>query len=170
MTLAFACMLGCGVAGAADDLSRPPVHPFAVGVGDKIRLWTGGRAGALTAETAVVTAADYTGMMVVVRDQARLVPFDGVTRLEVRRGRSWAYRGALLGLGVGALAGSWLLASDHPSAGDRIRDGLLFGAAGATVGALSGAALHPARWEPVSIDTVRGRPVASTGLSLSLRF
>jgi hypothetical protein len=97
-----------------------------------------------------------------------------VTRLEVRRGRSWAKRGALIGAGLGALFGSWWaadsLADGNASTGDRIRQGLLLAGAGAVSGGISGAALHPARWEPVAIDAVRPHPVASAGLALHVHF
>jgi hypothetical protein len=172
--LALLAALTAAPSGAAAERGHPPIHPYVLGAGDKVRLWTAGGGGALVAESAMVTASDHTGMMVVVRDQTRLVPFEEVTRLEVRRGRSWARRGALLGLGVGVLAGAWLLADEMVSDGsaepeDRVRQGLLLGAAGAAVGGITGYALHPARWEPVSIESVRPRPAAPAA-SLSLRF
>jgi hypothetical protein len=77
-------------------------------------------------------------------------------------------------VGVGVLAGAWLLADELASGEaepeDRARQGLLLGAAGGVVGGLSGAVLHPARWQPVSIDAMRPRPPSAAGASLSLRF
>jgi hypothetical protein len=174
IVLLLAAVVSSAAAATADDLKHPPIHPFGLTEGDKIRIWTSGPQESLAAETAIITATDHTGMMVVVRDQARLLPFESITRLEVRRGRSWARRGALLGLGLGALAGSWLfadeLADGAADAGDRVRQGLLLGAAGAVVGGVSGGALHPARWESVSIESVRPRPAGAPGPSVSFRF
>ena len=173
VALILSGLLLCAAGAPADDQKHTPIHPFGLSAGDKIRVWSSGGKGSLAAETAIITAADHTGMMVVVRDDARLLPFETVTRLEVQRGQSWARRGAVLGFTVGALLGSWLLADElsdgNADTDDRIRQGLLLGATGAVVGAISGGVLHPRRWESVSIESVRPRPAAS-GPSVSFRF
>jgi hypothetical protein len=173
VALLLSGLLLCAAGAPADDQPRPAIHPFGLSAGDKVRVWASGGKGSLAAETATITATDHTGMMVVVRDQARLLPFETVTRLEVQRGKSWAKRGAVLGFAVGAVLGSWLLADElsdgSADADDRVRQGLLLGATGAVVGGISGGVLHPPRWESVSIESVRPRPAAS-GPSMSFRF
>jgi hypothetical protein len=162
--LALAALAAAAPAAAESD----PVHPYRLHTGQRVRLWSAPGYGAFRAANAVVTAADATGLTVVVGDRTELVPFDGLERLDVRRGWRHIRNAALVGLVVGAVAG----ALDEDGDGeDVVKSAAVYGAVGAGIGAITAGALWPARWMAVDLDAVRpptGPPAAR--LSLTLRF
>ena len=111
---------------------------------------------------------------------------DQITGLDVHRGRkSAAGKGALIGLGVGAVAGiavGWGLCgaiSDIPcETSDQVEGsaivGAVFGLLGAGIGALIGLAIKTDRWEAVPMEGigVTFTPVydGQPGLALSVSF
>lgn len=142
-----------------------PVHPYRVRTGQRVRLWTAPEHGGFQATGATVTAVDSGGLTVVIKDRTELVPFTDVTRMDVRRGWRYVRRAALIGLVIGATAG--VLAEEDGDDEDKLRTGAFYGGAGAAVGALTAAAIWPARWIPVDVDQIRHAPVADRGLRLS---
>jgi hypothetical protein len=90
-----------------------PVHPYRVQTGQRVRLWTPPQHGGFQATSATVTAVDSTGLTVVIKDRTELIAFTGLARMDVRRGRRYLRRGAVVGLVVGAVAGVLGDGSDH---------------------------------------------------------
>ncbi len=104
-----------------------------------------------------------------------------VTRLDLHMGRkAQAYKGAVVGglVVVVPLAILFALAAHSdsflPSTGEAARGLLVWGAAGAFVGALVGASTNTDRWEEVPLDQLRVSFVPQRdgrfGLGLSVRF
>ncbi len=101
-----------------------------------------------------------------------------VTRLDLHMGRkAQAYNGAVVGglVVVVPLAILFAFCDDFcPSAGEAARGLLVWGAAGAFVGALVGASTNTDRWEEVPLDQLRvsfgPQPDGRVGLGLSVRF
>lgn len=145
-----------------------PVHPYKVETGRRVRLWSPSGYGDFRATNATVTAADATGLTVVVGDRTELVPFDSLQRLEVRRGWRHLRRAALIGFVVGAVAGALDEDGDDE---DVARSAALYGAVGAGLGAVTAGSIWPARWLPVDLDAVRPpAPPPAARLSFTLRF
>jgi hypothetical protein len=164
-TLLVLAALAAAVPAAAETA---PVHPYKVETGRRVRLWSPPGSGDFRATNATVTAADATGLTVVIGDRTELVPFEGLERLEVRRGWRHLRRAALIGLVVGAVAGA--LAEDGDGE-DVAESAAVYGAVGAGVGAITAGALWPARWLPVDLDVVRPpAPPPAARLSFTLRF
>jgi hypothetical protein len=163
--LATLAVLAAAVPAAAQSA---PVHPYRLETGQKVRLWSLPEYGAFRRTSAVVTAADATGLTVVAGDRTELVPFDGLERIEVRRGWRYLRRAAVIGLVVGAAAGAL---EEDGDGEDVARSAALYGAVGAGLGAVTAGAIWPAKWLPVDIDAVRPPPEPPAArLSFTLRF
>lgn len=151
-------------------------------VGQRVRLRTGAASQWLVG---TLIAADRDSVQLQVSENARPVSiaWQTVSRFEVRRGgHSNARKGALIGLGLGAIGGGvWGLADASNCTGwlclspgqEALGGALLLGGAGALVGAAIGSLSRTDRWEPLSIGRAHvtlmpGR--AATGLSIGLRF
>ena len=148
-----------------------PVHPYRVQTGQRVRLWTAPEHGGFRSTHATVTAVDSTGLTVVIKDRTELVPFTDVTRMDVRRGWRYLRRAAGVGLVLGAVAG--VLAEEGGDDEDKFRSGALYGGVGAAVGAMTAAAICPARWIPVDVEQIRPQPVADRAavrLSFTVSF
>lgn len=157
------------LAAASAGAETPPVHPYRVHTGQRVRLWTSPGQGGFHAAKATVTAVDSSGFTVVIKDRTELVAFSDLTRMDVRRGWRHLRRAAVIGLVVGAAAG--LLAEDGGDGEDKLRAGALYGGVGAAVGAMTAGAIWPARWLPVDLDEIREPPVADrAAVRLSFTF
>ena len=164
----FILTVGAATSAAAET---PPVHPYRVHTGQRVRLWSPPEYGGFQATGATVTAVDSTGLTVVIKDRTELVAFTDVTRMEVRRGWRYLRRAAVIGLVAGAMAG--VLDEDDGDGEDKLRAGALYGGVGAAVGAMTAGAIWPARWLPVDLDQIRERPVADRAelrVSFTLSF
>jgi hypothetical protein len=170
VTIASRAVLAALVLAAVPAAAEtPPVHPYRVQTGQRVRLWTAPEHGGFQATNATVTAVDSSGLTVVIKERTELVPFTNLARMDVRRGWRYLRRGALIGLVVGAAAG--VLAEDGGDDEDKVRSGALYGGVGAAVGAMTAGAIWPARWIPVDVDQIRQPPVADRGaLRLSFTF
>lgn len=168
-TAAFAFASLTSLAGTAPAAAETiPYHAYRVDSGDRVRMWSASDAGTFRATDAVVTAADAAGLTVVIKDRTELVAFDSLERLDVRRGWRYLRRAAVIGFVIGAVAGGLDEDGDDE---DVAKSAALYGAVGAGVGAISAAALWPARWVPVDLDGIR--PSADRGaarLSVSISF
>jgi hypothetical protein len=109
------------------------------------------------------------------------VPLTTITELEVSRPRSNGGKGALIGLGVGAVSGAIVGAAGGSCAQDQICiaprgsepliGAVIFGGAGALLGALVGSTVHSDRWESVSLSRAKVTLAPrGAGLALSLAF
>ena len=135
-----------------------PEHPYRVHTGQRVRLWSTPEHGGYVHTSAVVTATDATGLTVVIKDRTALVPFAGLTRLDLRRGWRYMRRAAVIALVVGAAAGAL---AENGDSEDVARSAAIYGAVGAGVGALTAGAIWPARWIPVDLDSIRLKPDAA---------
>jgi hypothetical protein len=157
------------LAAASAGAETPPVHPYRVHTGQRVRLWTTPEQGGFQSTRATVTAVDSTGFTVVIKDRTELVAFADLTRMDVRRGWRHLRRAAVIGLVVGAAAG--VLSEDGGDGVDKLRAGALYGGVGAAVGAMTAGAIWPARWVPVDLDVIREPPVADrAAVRLSFTF
>ena len=164
--IAALAILAAATPGAADP---PPVHPYRVQTGRRVRLWTPPEHGGFRATNATITAVDSSGFTVVIKDRTELIAFTDLTRMDVRRGWRYLRRAALVGLVVGATAG--VLAEDGGDGGDKLRSGAIYGGVGAAVGTLTAGAIWPARWIPVDLDSIRQPPVVHhAALRVSFTF
>jgi len=108
-----------------------------------------------------------------------MVPLESVTRLAVQSGRkSHVGMGALFGFVTGGLVGGVVGASEGEghmvsAEGAVAAWGLGLGAAGAVVGAITGAFVKTDRWEEVPLDGLRvsfARTRDGVSFGLALRF
>jgi hypothetical protein len=136
--------------------------------------------------TATVLAADHDTLVLKVEGEAAglLVPLDGVTRVQIYRGRrsdpAAAAGGAILGLAIGAGAG-WLvgpsLCDPNDDSGqtfcsstttrERTRGAVVFGVIGALTGGMI-AGDRRERWETIVLERVRVSPGPSGGVAVSV--
>jgi hypothetical protein len=163
--LSSASLLLVTVATTAQAAPRP-VDPFTLGAGDQVRLWD--TAGSYVGRHGGVVASDHTGLSVVIRGDAEVVPFASLTRLEVRRGRRHYERGAWIGAAA-ALLTYVIVKEDRHETGDPWR-ALAWTAAGAAAGAGAGAFVKGPHWHPVPLDGFRPAPPAPPPVALRLRF
>jgi hypothetical protein len=163
--LSSASLVFVGLATAAQAAPRP-VDPFTLAAGDQVRLWDVG--GAYVGRHGGVVASDHTGLSVVIRGDAEVVPFASLTRLEVRRGRRHYERGAWIGAAA-ALLTYVIVKEDRHEIGDPWR-ALAWTAAGAAAGAGAGAFVKGPHWHPVPLDGFRPAAPAPPPVALRLRF
>ena len=162
---ALALVMVLGTSTLADAAPPRPVHPFTLTAGDQVRLWDS--AGTYVGRHGGVVATDHTGLSVVIRDDATVVPFASLTRLEVRRGHRHYERGGWIGAAA-ALVTYVIVKEDRHELGDPWH-ALAWTAAGAAGGACVGAFVLGPHWHPVPLDGFR--PKAATGpVALRLRF
>lgn len=148
------------------EAARRPVDPFTLAAGDQVRLWDA--AGTYFGRHGGVVASDHTGLSVVIRGDAEVVPFASLARLEVRRGRRHYERGAWIG-GAAALIGYVIAKEDRSEKGDPWH-ALAWTAAGAAAGAGVGAFVKGPHWHPVPLDGFRPAAPAPPPVALRLRF
>ena len=148
------------------DAAPRPVEPFTLDAGDHVRLWDA--AGTYVGRHGGVVASDHTGLSVVIRGDAEVVPFASLTRLEVRRGRRHYERGAWIG-GAAALITYVIVKEERHELGHPWR-ALAWTAAGAAAGAGVGAFVKGPHWHPVPLDGFRPAAPAPPPVALRLRF
>jgi hypothetical protein len=135
----------------------------------------------------LATFVDVEGDALVIRPRASgsdtlVIPVGLITELEVNEGESSKMRqhmgyGTLIGMGVGAIIG---FASGGSSGGlvtikaeeTAVLGAVFFGAAGLTLGAISGAMSREESWKPVSTQhlSLAIRPDAGVGFNISFDF
>jgi hypothetical protein len=170
-SLVLVVLMAAAPAAAQDP--RPPVHPYEIHSGQRIRLSTTPAAGALERHGATVTASDHEGLAIVRQGRGEVIPFAQITQLEVRRGWRHLRRAAVAGALVGAAIGVAVVESRRGEPADDWKRGrsALYGAlGGAAVGTLTAAALYPPKWYPVSLDAVRPAPPTPAGPQARVSF
>jgi hypothetical protein len=151
------------------------MEPHRLRIGDVVRVWT--------AESPMVqgpvVAVSSTTLTVAGREEAVLVDLPTTSRMEVRRVHQHVRRGALIGAGLGLVAGSFLITREllghEVGAGERI--GWMAGltAAGAGGGAGVARLARSVTWQPVDLVTLKPQPRATLlrpgfRLSWTVRF
>jgi hypothetical protein len=197
--LALAAVLAAGAVSAQDVAPPPPprvpttppaappgsgmapapryadvVHPFELRPGDRIRVWDS--AGSLVDEDGTVVGADHQGIAATLDGQVRLLKFDEIKTLQMRRGGGKPWLGAL----VGFVVGSSLYALRDDSSSQPELDYLILTGTFTALGAVSANYMLRPDWRPVEMSaaptgpqTPKLRPEArgpSAGLRLAVRF
>jgi hypothetical protein len=150
------------------------MEPHRLRIGDYVRVWA-------TAHGPVVqgpvVAVSSTTLTLAGREEAVLVDLPSSARMEVRRIRSHARRGALIGAGLGLVAGSFLITREllghEVGAGERVgwMAGLTAGAAGAGAGIAR--LTQSVKWQPVDLVTLKPQTTdagPALRLSWTIRF
>jgi hypothetical protein len=138
------------------------MEPHRLRIGDYVRAWPT-VAGPIV--QGPVVAVSSTTLTIAGREEAVLVDLQAMTRMEVRRTHSHVRRGALIGAGLGLVAGSFLITREL--FGREVRTGERIGwtAALTAVGTGAGAGIaHLARsvtWQPVDLVTLKPQPRAT---------
>jgi hypothetical protein len=150
------------------------VHPFELRPGDRIRVWD--TAGTLVKEDGTVVGADHEGIAATLDGQVRLLKFDDIKTLHMRRGSGRPWLGALIGFVVG----SSLYALRDDESNDPPVDYLILTGTFAAMGAITANYVARPDWRPVEMlasptgpQTPKLRPQArgpSAGLRIALRF
>ena len=152
------------------------MEPHRLRIGDYVRVWP-------TADgpyvQGPVVAVSSTTLTVAGREEAVLVDLPTTSRVQVRRVHQHVRRGALIGAGLGLVAGSFLITREllghEVGAGERI--GWMAGltAAGAGGGAGIARLARSVKWQPVDLVTLKPQPRATDAgpgfrLSWTVRF
>ena len=152
------------------------MEPHRLRIGDVVRVWP-------TAESPMlegpVVAVSSTTLTVAGREEAVLVDLPTTSRMQVRRVHQHVRRGALIGAGLGLVAGSFLITREllghEVGAGERI--GWMAGltVAGAGGGAGIARLARSETWQPVDLVTLKPQPRATDAgpgfrLSWTVRF
>jgi hypothetical protein len=138
------------------------MEPHHLRIGDYVRAWP-------TVPGPIVqgpvVAVSSTTLTIAGREEAVLVDLQAMSRMEVRRVHQHVRRGALIGAGLGLVAGSFLITREllghEVGAGERI--GWMAGltAAGAGAGAGIGRLARSTTWQPVDLVTLKPQPRAT---------
>ncbi|HYU42672.1 MAG TPA: hypothetical protein VEQ84_11025 [Vicinamibacteria bacterium] len=146
------------------------MEPHRLRIGDYVRAWP-------TVPGPIVqgpvVAVSSTTLTIAGREEAVLVDLQAMSRMEVRRVHQHVRRGALIGAGLGLVAGSFLITREllghEVGAGERI--GWMAGltAAGAGAGAGIARLARSTTWPPVDLVTLKPQPRA-TDAGPGLRF
>jgi hypothetical protein len=138
------------------------MEPHRLRIGDYVRAWP-------TVPGPVVqgpvVAVSSTTLTIAGREEAVLVDLLAMSRMEVRRAHQHVRRGALIGAGLGLVAGSFLITREllghEVGAGERI--GWMAGltAAGAGAGAGIARLARSTTWQPVDLVTLKPQPRAT---------
>jgi hypothetical protein len=150
------------------------VHPFELRPGDRIRVWD--NSGALVKEDGTVVGADHTGIAATLDGHVRLLRFEDIRTLQMRRGGGHGRLGALAGFALGSIL--YALRDEHSS---RPQDDFLVLAGTFTAfGAVAGHYAWRPDWKPVEMlasptgpQSPKLRPEArgtTSGIRVSLRF
>jgi hypothetical protein len=150
------------------------MEPHRLRIGDYVRVWPTADGPYIQGPVVAVSASTLT---ITGPEEAVLVDLPTSARMEVRRTRSHAKRGALIGAGLGLVAGSFLITREllgrEVDTGERI--GWMAGLT--VVGAGAGAGIarltQSVKWQPVDLVTLRPQ-TTDTGpglrLSWTIRF
>lgn len=165
-----AWLLGVGGAHAMDP--RPPVHPYDLHAGQRVRVWASADGVRLDDVDSVVTAVDAAGLTVVRDGRAETVRFEDMSRLRVRRGWRYMRTAAIAGAAAGIVlaTASNERGAGHPDGWSRARAAFYGAAGGGALGALTAGAIWPVRWYPVTLDAVRPPPAPAVGWNVTLRL
>jgi hypothetical protein len=138
------------------------MEPHRLRIGDYVRAWP-------TVPGPIVqgpvVAVSSTTLTIAGREEAVLVDLQAMSRMEVRRVHQHVRRGALIGAGLGLVAGSFLITREllghEVGAGERI--GWMAGltAAGAGAGAGIARLARSTTWQPVDLVTLKPQPRAT---------
>jgi hypothetical protein len=138
------------------------MEPHRLRIGDVVRVWP---TAAGPVVQGPVVGVSSTTLTIAGREEAVLVDLQGMSRMEVRRVHQHVRRGALIGAGLGLVAGSFLITREllghEVGAGERI--GWMAGltAAGAGAGAGIGRLARSTTWQPVDLVTLKPQPRAT---------
>jgi hypothetical protein len=180
--LAALPVLAAALFSAAPAWAQKPIpetvrmmEPHHLRIGDYVRAWP-------TVPGAVVqgpvVAVSSTTLTIAGREEAVLVDLLAMSRMEVRRAHQHVRRGALIGAGLGLVAGSFLITREllghEVDAGERI--GWMAGltAAGAGAGAGIARLARSTTWQPVDLVTLKPQRATDAGpgfrVSWTVRF
>jgi hypothetical protein len=148
-------------------------EPAVINPGDRVRVTAPSVLGGPFAGT--VLTRDPDSLVVQGGTETRRLPLASITRLDLSRGRkSHTLLGAGVGFLVGAGVGGALFASD-PYSCDEVHSACIvlgavaLGAAGALVGAVTGALVRTERWAEVPLERLRLSLIPDGGRALTLR-
>ena len=161
--------LVCGALGAV------PTGPYSLKPGSRVRI----TAPQLGGEPLVGTLVGLEPDRILVKrgssDLPTLIPRSSVVKLEVSGGRkSKTGRGAMIGLGVGAMPGLLLTFGDynsdtHSSGPNPAAVAVIGAAGGALVGAAIGWALKTEEWKPAEVAAAVA-PLRGGGVGIGVRI
>jgi len=138
------------------------MEPHRLRIGDVVRVWPTAQSPMIQGP---VVAVSSTTLTLAGREEAVLVDLPTTSRVEVRRVHQHVRRGALIGAGLGLVAGSFLITREllghEVGAGERI--GWMAGltAAGAGGGAAIARLARSTTWQPVDLVTLKPQPRAT---------
>lgn len=136
------------------------MEPHRLRIGDVVRAWRTAQGPPLQG---TVVGVSTTTLTVTGRQEAELLEFPALARLEVRHTNSHVRRGALIGAGVGLLAGAFVVTREllghEVGGGERAAWTAGLGVAGAGAGAVVGRVARSVTWQPVDLVTLK--PVAA---------
>jgi hypothetical protein len=178
---AAAGLLALAVSGAEPAWAQKPIpetvrmmEPHLLRIGDYVRAWPN-EGGPPIAGT--IVALGSSSLTVATKEDAVLLSLPEIHHMNLRKTRSHVRRTALIGAGVGLLAGLLLVTEEiagHPvSTRDRIEWTAGLTAGGAALGAGVGLVTRSVKWHPVDLVTLKpqaadARPAAR--VSWTIRF
>jgi hypothetical protein len=147
------------------------MEPHRLRIGDYVRVWTTADGPYLQGP---VVAVSSTTLTITGAEEAVLVDLPAASRLQVRRVHSHVRAGAIIGAGLGLVAGA-LVGGDDLEAWERVAWMAGLTAAGAGAGAGVAHLARTETWQPVDIVTLKPQPRATDAgpglrLSWTVRF
>jgi hypothetical protein len=148
--------------------------PYRLRIGDYVRAWPSTESRTVQGP---IVAFSPTTLTLAGREEAALIDLASASKLEVRRRHAHYTRNALIGAGLGLLAGAFLITDDvvdhHIDGWERVGWMAGLSAGGAVLGLGVARVARHDTWEPVDLITMKPR-AADAGpavrLSWTLRF
>jgi hypothetical protein len=147
------------------------MEPHRLRIGDVVRVWATAKGPSVEGSVVAVSSSTLT---IAGREEAVLVDLPTTSRLQVRRVHQHVRRGALIGAGLGLVAGA-LVGGDNVGAWERAAWMTGLTAAGAGAGAGIARLARSETWQPVDLVTLKPQPRTTDAgpgfrLSWTVRF
>jgi hypothetical protein len=150
------------------------MEPHHLRIGDYVRAWPS-EGGPPVSGT--VVGVGQTTLTVATRSEGVLLDLAQIDHMHLRHKHSHVRRGALIGAGVGLIAGL-LLVTEEIEGGpidtsERIWKTAAYTAGGAVLGTAVGVAVRSTTWQPVDLVTLKpqaARPTPALRLAWTVRF